>query len=82
MSMNILVICLLSDSTRRVNFKKCELMALQTGVHGKVLSSDYGRPLSAFLSIKGINSSVCLWSVVQIIISELVCALICFTLLI
>lgn len=30
----------------------------KTGVHGKVLSSDYGRPLSASISIKGINSTI------------------------
>lgn len=36
----------------------------QTGVHGKILSSDYGRPLPASLSIKGINSTVCSLTVV------------------
>ena len=44
---------------------------LQTGVHGRIFSSDGGRPLPGFITVKGMNQSVCLQPCILIIDSFL-----------
>lgn len=36
-----------------------DFLIMQAGIHGKIFSSDHGKPLPASIAIKGINYTVC-----------------------
>ena len=41
-----------------MTFTSKDFLIMQTGIQGRIFSSDYGSPLAASISIKGINSTV------------------------